>query len=234
MGEIEDSTGRISALVGAAKQYSQMDRAAHQEIDVRDGLKSTLIMLGHKIKERGNITVVKDFDDSLPTDSSASRGAEPGVDQPDRQRHLRNARGRNADRPHVARRTAGSWSRSATPAWAFRPRCSRRSSSRSSPPSRLAKARGSASTSPIGWSPSGMAATFESNHVLATPDSRSGCHWPSLPRSAESAAAAFPSEWSRYEMKFGRTHGVDDLLLVAELRQQARLVALRRAPRQVR
>jgi len=67
MGEIEDSTGRISALVGAAKQYSQLDRAAHQYIDVRDGLKSTLIMLMHKINERGNITVVKDFDDSLPT-----------------------------------------------------------------------------------------------------------------------------------------------------------------------
>jgi signal transduction histidine kinase len=67
MGEIEDSTDRISALVGAAKQYSQMDRAAHQYIDVRDGLKSTLTMLMHKIKERGNITVVKDFDDSLPT-----------------------------------------------------------------------------------------------------------------------------------------------------------------------
>jgi signal transduction histidine kinase len=67
MVEIEDSTGRISHLVAAAKQYSQMDRAAHQDIDVRDGLKSTLIMLNHKIKERGDITVVKDFDDSLPT-----------------------------------------------------------------------------------------------------------------------------------------------------------------------
>jgi signal transduction histidine kinase len=66
MVEIEDSTSRISALVGAAKQYSQMDRAAHQDIDVRDGLKSTLIMLSHKISKRGNITVVKDFDDSLP------------------------------------------------------------------------------------------------------------------------------------------------------------------------
>jgi len=66
MVEIEDSTDRISALVGAARQYSQMDRAPHQDIDVRDGLKSTLIMLSHKIKERGNITVVKDFDDSLP------------------------------------------------------------------------------------------------------------------------------------------------------------------------
>jgi signal transduction histidine kinase len=66
MGEIEDSTGRISHLVAAAKQYSQMDRAAHQDIDVRDGLKSTLVMLSHKINERG-IKVVKDFDHSLPT-----------------------------------------------------------------------------------------------------------------------------------------------------------------------
>jgi signal transduction histidine kinase len=66
MVEIEDSTGRISALIGAAKQYSQMDRAAHQDIDVRDGLKSTLVMLGHKIKESGKITIVKDFDESLP------------------------------------------------------------------------------------------------------------------------------------------------------------------------
>src|SRR4030095_11218657 len=66
MVEIEDSTGRISHLVAAAKQYSQMDRAAHQEIDVRDGLKSTLIMLNHKINEHGNIKVVKDFDESLP------------------------------------------------------------------------------------------------------------------------------------------------------------------------
>jgi signal transduction histidine kinase len=67
MGEIEDSTSRISHLVAAAKQYSQLDRAAHQDIDVRDGLKSTLVMLSHKINERGNITVVKDFDPSLPT-----------------------------------------------------------------------------------------------------------------------------------------------------------------------
>jgi len=66
MGEIEDSTVRISTLVGAAKQYSQLDRAAHQDIDVRDGLISTLVMLGHKIKESG-VTLVKEFDPSLPT-----------------------------------------------------------------------------------------------------------------------------------------------------------------------
>ena len=66
MVEIEDSTTRISTLVGAAKQYSQMDRAAHQDIDVRDGLISTMIMLGHKIKASGKIKLIKDFDESLP------------------------------------------------------------------------------------------------------------------------------------------------------------------------
>ncbi|WP_375433043.1 ATP-binding protein [uncultured Friedmanniella sp.] len=65
MAEIEDSTTRISTLVGAAKQYSQMDRANAQDIDVTDGLISTLVMLGHKIKEAG-LTVVKELDPDLP------------------------------------------------------------------------------------------------------------------------------------------------------------------------
>jgi signal transduction histidine kinase len=66
MMEIEDSTERISHLVGAAKQYSQLDRAAHQEIDVQDGLISTLTMLNYKIKESGKITLHKDFAADLP------------------------------------------------------------------------------------------------------------------------------------------------------------------------
>ncbi|WP_179957047.1 ATP-binding protein [Amycolatopsis anabasis] len=64
MAEIEDSTTRVSTLVGAAKQYSQMDRAPHQWIDVHDGLESTLVMLGGKIG--AGVTVVRDFDRSLP------------------------------------------------------------------------------------------------------------------------------------------------------------------------
>ncbi|RSD16286.1 ATP-binding protein [Amycolatopsis eburnea] len=63
MGEIEDSTTRISALVGKAKQYSQMDRAPHQWVDVHDGLDSTLVMLSGKI---GGLRVVKEYDRSLP------------------------------------------------------------------------------------------------------------------------------------------------------------------------
>jgi signal transduction histidine kinase len=66
MIEIEDSTERISNLVDKAKQYSQLDRAAHQDIDVHDGLHSTLTMLHYKIKESGKITLVKDFAADLP------------------------------------------------------------------------------------------------------------------------------------------------------------------------
>src|SRR5215211_1558831 len=66
MIEIEDSTERISHLVEKAKEYSQLDRAAHQDIDVHDGLHSTLTMLNYKIKESGKIKVVKDFGSDLP------------------------------------------------------------------------------------------------------------------------------------------------------------------------
>ena len=66
MNEIEDATTRISTLVGAAKQYSQMDRAAHADIDVHEGLKSTIMMLKHKIMASGKISLVKDLADDLP------------------------------------------------------------------------------------------------------------------------------------------------------------------------
>jgi signal transduction histidine kinase len=64
MSDIEDATSRVSNLVSAAKQYSQMDRAAHQWIDVHSGLDSTLVMLNHKIGK--GVKVVKEYDRSLP------------------------------------------------------------------------------------------------------------------------------------------------------------------------
>jgi signal transduction histidine kinase len=62
--EIEDATTRISTLVGAAKQYSQLDRAPHQVVNVHDLLDSTLAMLAGKIPP--GIRVVRDYDRSLP------------------------------------------------------------------------------------------------------------------------------------------------------------------------
>ncbi len=64
MNEIEDSTTRISTLVGAAKQYSQLDRAPYQVVDVHELLDSTLLMLTGKMPP--GIRVVKDYDRSVP------------------------------------------------------------------------------------------------------------------------------------------------------------------------
>jgi signal transduction histidine kinase len=63
MGEIEDATRRIATLVQAAKSYSHMDRAGHEEVDVHEGLKSTMVMLGSRLR---GLNVVKEFDRTLP------------------------------------------------------------------------------------------------------------------------------------------------------------------------
>jgi signal transduction histidine kinase len=64
LDEVAEAAGRISALVAAAKQYSQMDRSPLQQVDVHEGLESTLTMLKHKLET--GIEVVRDYDRSLP------------------------------------------------------------------------------------------------------------------------------------------------------------------------
>jgi signal transduction histidine kinase len=64
MNDIEQATARISTLVAASRQYSQLDRAPYQVVDVHELLNSTLLMLSSKIGD--GITVVKDYDRSLP------------------------------------------------------------------------------------------------------------------------------------------------------------------------
>jgi signal transduction histidine kinase len=64
--EITDATTRISDLVMAAKQYSQMDRAPHRWVDVHEGLDATLVMFGRKLGEEGGVRIVKDYDRTLP------------------------------------------------------------------------------------------------------------------------------------------------------------------------
>jgi signal transduction histidine kinase len=64
LDELAEAAGRISTLIGAAKQYTQMDRSPLQYLDVHDGLESTLTMLGHKLGE--GVEVVRDYDRSLP------------------------------------------------------------------------------------------------------------------------------------------------------------------------
>jgi signal transduction histidine kinase len=62
--EIEASTGRISELVRAIKEYTYMDQAPEQEVDVHRGIESTLTMLKFRLK-RG-VEVKRQFDTDLP------------------------------------------------------------------------------------------------------------------------------------------------------------------------
>jgi signal transduction histidine kinase len=63
--ELEESTRRMSDLVGAVKSYAYVDRGAVVEVDLHEGLETTLVVLGHKLKHT-RIEVVRDYDRSLP------------------------------------------------------------------------------------------------------------------------------------------------------------------------
>ena len=65
LGEIEESSGRVSELVKAIKTYTHMDKMASKEVDVASGLDSTLVMLGHKLK-KGDVEVVREYEEGLP------------------------------------------------------------------------------------------------------------------------------------------------------------------------
>ncbi len=70
--QIVSATSRISDMVRAIKEYSYMDRAPEQCLDIHDGIDNTLIMLHHDLKQ--GIEVVRDYDRSLP--KVVARGGE--------------------------------------------------------------------------------------------------------------------------------------------------------------
>jgi signal transduction histidine kinase len=63
LAEMKEATRRISELVAAVRSYTQMDRASMQHIGVTDGLDSTLVMLGHKLRD---VTVVREYSADVP------------------------------------------------------------------------------------------------------------------------------------------------------------------------
>lgn len=64
LAQVEQSTTRIFELVKAVKEYSYMDRAQLQEVDIHKGLENTLAILGHRLK--GQIEVIREYDCNLP------------------------------------------------------------------------------------------------------------------------------------------------------------------------
>ena len=63
--ELCESTDRIAALVSAVKSYAYMDRGGLVEVDLHEGIETTLTVLNHKLKHT-SICVKRDYDRSLP------------------------------------------------------------------------------------------------------------------------------------------------------------------------
>ena len=59
LNEIESSTSRISDLVRAIKEYTYMDQAPVQNVDIVKSLETTLTILHHKLK--GGVVVQRDY-----------------------------------------------------------------------------------------------------------------------------------------------------------------------------
>jgi signal transduction histidine kinase len=64
LGEVKESTRRITELVAAVRSYSQMDRGSIQTIDVTEGIESTLVMLGHKLRD--GVEVIRSYGADVP------------------------------------------------------------------------------------------------------------------------------------------------------------------------
>jgi signal transduction histidine kinase len=59
LSELENSTSKISDLVRAVKEYSYMDQAPVQDVDVTKGLENTLTIMAHKL--RNGVRVKRDY-----------------------------------------------------------------------------------------------------------------------------------------------------------------------------
>ncbi len=60
---LRTSASRVSELIKAVKAYTYMDQSPQQEIDVHEGLESTLMVLGQKL---GDINITRLYNRSLP------------------------------------------------------------------------------------------------------------------------------------------------------------------------
>lgn len=62
--ELDHSTARISELIKAIKEYSYMDQAPSQEVNLKSSLETTLTIMNHKLKH--GITVTREYSADLP------------------------------------------------------------------------------------------------------------------------------------------------------------------------
>ena len=70
---IEEGIGRVADLVHAVKSYAYEGRGQMRSIDVNQSIAATLLILGHKIREK-NVTLRKEMQATLPPLESAASG----------------------------------------------------------------------------------------------------------------------------------------------------------------
>ena len=73
VGTIEESVSRVTDLVGAVKKYAYEDKPQRHQLDVHDSIQSTLVILGHKFRQK-ELTVEKLFAPALPPLSTCGVG----------------------------------------------------------------------------------------------------------------------------------------------------------------
>jgi signal transduction histidine kinase len=64
VAEVQHASERVSQIVQAMKSYTYLDQAPLLEVDVHEGLESTLLIMQHKLK-RG-VTIKRDYSPNLP------------------------------------------------------------------------------------------------------------------------------------------------------------------------
>lgn len=62
--DVEYSTQQIAKLVQAAKDYTYLDQAPLQEMDIHEGIERTLTMLHHRLAS--GVEVIREYDHTLP------------------------------------------------------------------------------------------------------------------------------------------------------------------------
>jgi signal transduction histidine kinase len=73
VGTIEESVSRVTDLVSAVKKYAYEDKPQRHQLDVHDSIQSTLVILGHKFRQK-ELVVQKLFSPTLPPISTCGVG----------------------------------------------------------------------------------------------------------------------------------------------------------------
>jgi len=73
VGTIEESIGRVTDLVYAVKSYAYEGKGQKQTIDINNSIHATLVILGHKLREK-EIVLEKEFAADLPPLQSECSG----------------------------------------------------------------------------------------------------------------------------------------------------------------